>query len=137
MEEIELNSSRVAETVQKIKTCSQYHGNIHDLDNLITDDCIIESPFFSNKKSTQNGKAAVITDLMFVQEYMKLFPVDFTCTIAPYEYEFEYRDYWKFHRLFMRFRFDAAGKIKSIKAHQKTTMPLHLMCLSLTTCSSY
>jgi hypothetical protein len=136
MEQIELNTPRPVESVRQIMKYSQRLENINELTELITDDCSIESPFF-DKKATQKGKAAVITELMFVQEHMKLYPVDYTCTIAPFDFEIEYRDYWKFHRLFMHFRFDAGGKIKSVKASQKTTMPFHLMCLSLTTCSSY
>ena len=136
MEQIELNTPRPAESVRHIMKYSQYSENIHGLDDLITDDCSVESPFF-DKTSTQKGKAAVITELMFVQVHMKLYPVDFTCTIAPFEYEIEYRDYWRFHRLFMNFRFDSAGKLKSVKVKQHTTLPPYLMCLSLTTCSSY
>jgi len=122
-------------TIHSVVDQSKPGGNIHLLHSCIDEKATVVSPFF-DKESTQKGPAAVITELMFIQVHMKMYPVEFECTVAPYSYEIQYRDYWGLHRLFLTFKVDAEGKIIHVHANPVNTIPIHLLCLQFTTCSS-
>lgn len=126
----------VERAVERIKEICGADGKVNELSDFIADEATIVSPFFNNA-STQKGKSAVLTELMFVAEHMKMYPVETKCVLKPYEYEIEYRDWMKLHRIYITFRFDEKGMIRHVQSSDKQFVSLWGCFLKAAACGFY